>query len=65
MRARFKFEPRDLWVGLFWRKTVGLASDRRWFRRLELFLCFVPCFPLVLTFDEQLLIPTGGKKERP
>lgn len=59
------FEKRDLWIGLYWRKSLGMASDRRWFRRLELFLCLIPCFPLVLTFDEHMPMPRDVKKERP
>lgn len=38
--AQFQFEPRDLWIGLFWRRTE-IA--------LHLYICFVPLFPLHIT----------------
>jgi hypothetical protein len=35
--AQFQWEPRDLWVGLFWRRTA-IA--------LHLYVCVLPCVPL-------------------
>lgn len=36
-RAKFRFEPRDLWVGLFWdRRPDGL----------HVYVCLVPCLVL-------------------
>ncbi len=40
MRVRLLFEPRDLWVGLFW--------NARTEKHLEFYLCAVPCFPVRL-----------------
>lgn len=49
------FEPRDLWVGLFWdREDIGSAGGlfgTTW----RFYLCVVPMFPLIVTFD------TGGE----
>lgn len=36
VKVNIQWEPRDLWVGLFWRRTE-LA--------LHVYLCLVPCFP--------------------
>lgn len=36
-RIRIKFEPRDLWLGLF------VDTERR-----RLYICLVPCFPVVI-----------------
>jgi hypothetical protein len=30
------FEPRDLWVGVYWETRHGL----------EVYVCIVPCFPI-------------------
>lgn len=38
--AQFQFEPRDLWVGLFWQRTE-IA--------LHLYICLVPLVPLHVT----------------
>ncbi len=40
MKAQVQFEPRDLWVGLFWRET-----DLCW----HFYLCVVPVLPLHVT----------------
>lgn len=31
--VRFEFEPRDLWVGVYWKKPL---------RRLHLYICLIP-----------------------
>lgn len=41
VRARLYFEPRDIWVGLFWDVRDG---------QLNIWLCVVPLFPLQLVF---------------
>ncbi len=40
IKAQFQWEPRDLWVGLFWRRT-DIA--------LHLYICIVPLVPLHIT----------------
>lgn len=42
-RVEVKFEPRDLWVGVYW-------DHRIQGRLLRIYVCLVPCLPLVLTF---------------
>lgn len=39
-KAQFQFEPRDLWVGLFWRRTELC---------LHLYVCLLPTVPLHVT----------------
>jgi hypothetical protein len=41
-------EPRDLWIGAYWR-----LQSRRRDRRLRLYLCLLPCLPLVITVTTQ------------
>lgn len=39
---RIFFEPRDIWVGLYW---------KRYPRAIDLYVCVVPCLPLNLYFQ--------------
>lgn len=41
--AQFQFEPRDVWIGLFWRKSPAAWPI------YHLYVCFVPCVPLHIT----------------
>jgi hypothetical protein len=38
--AQFQFEPRDIWIGVFWRHTE-IA--------LHLYICVLPLLPLHIT----------------
>jgi hypothetical protein len=40
-RGRFEFQPRDLWIGVYW-KDDGLT--------LDVWICVLPCIPLHLQF---------------
>lgn len=54
MRAYLKFEPRDLWVGVYWRrKQIHLGDppvigkhDWEW----KVYVCLLPCFPIVFSW---------------
>ena len=35
--AQFQFDPHDLWVGLFWRRTE---------RAMHFYICLIPLVPL-------------------
>ena len=39
-----EFNYHDLWVGIYWEHTLGKV------RRLAIYICIVPMFPIVLTF---------------
>lgn len=39
-KVQFQWDPRDLWIGAFWRR-----SDLC----LHIFVCFLPCVPLHVT----------------
>lgn len=44
-RARLYVDPRDCWVGVFWR----IDSWGVW-RELTVYLCLLPCLPLKLVW---------------
>lgn len=46
LKAQFQFEPRDIWVGLFWRVNHEMPSP---YCTLHLYLCLVPLIPLHVT----------------
>lgn len=45
------FEPRDLWVGVFWQRKDHIDLTYSY----QIYICFVPCLPIVLTIKKDLL----------
>jgi hypothetical protein len=45
---RVKFEPRDVWVGVYWNMAQSVESA---YKRLDLFICIVPLLPVHLRFE--------------
>lgn len=48
--CRVEFEPRDLWVGIYWtfeKLAVVKDSDMRSFC---IYLCIIPCLPIIFTW---------------
>lgn len=48
-----RFDPRDLWVGIYWNNEVQ-DSDPLLLPRttFHLYVCVVPCFPIHLTWTQ-------------
>ena len=45
---KIKFEPRDLWIGVFWDiKFAGYPAHRL----LYVYVCIVPMFPILFVVD--------------
>lgn len=38
------FEPRDIWLGVYWDRKPKTADPRlRWW---DIYICLIPCFPI-------------------
>jgi hypothetical protein len=59
MKIQLLFEPRDMWVGLYW--TVDEYDDGTFEAfvhgkyRWRFYICVVPMLPLLITLDENRL----------
>jgi len=56
LKVRIEFEPRDLWVGAYWKhKRLGML------RKLDIYICVLPVLPIHLTYVWGKLPPLRGK----
>jgi hypothetical protein len=53
MEISIKFEPKDLWVGLFW--NIKTEYNYRLFpsykcisKYLYIYICIIPCLPIII-----------------
>jgi hypothetical protein len=49
--AKLKFEPRDIWIGLYWNFKNDGHKFGKWWRYLDIYICIVPTIPLQLHFE--------------
>lgn len=51
MKFEWLFEPRDLWIGVYW--TVKPWGDVKGNvdRYVEIYVCFVPCLPIKISWE--------------
>ena len=49
MKVRLEFKLEDFWVGAFWKKTTYVENQMYTHKRLDIWVCIVPCFPLHIT----------------
>ena len=50
--AKIKFEPRDIWIGVYWNKVHTIAKIF-W---LDLYICVIPLLPIKITIRDLLKI---------
>jgi hypothetical protein len=55
VKVQFQWEPRDLWIGAFWRFNYGMTPR---YYTFHLYVCLVPMLPLHVT----VLRETGRPK---
>lgn len=49
-RIRLLWEPRDLWVGVYWDRPLPLDIGYGFkLRTLFIYVCLVPCLPIKIT----------------
>jgi hypothetical protein len=54
---KIKFEPRDLWVGLYWKRSHRYAYGGEVYRDLTWYLCLLPCLPILWTTTKVKHVP--------
>jgi hypothetical protein len=46
IKAKVEFDPRDLWLGLYWKRKLHLVAGLRTRVDLHVYLTLIPCFPI-------------------
>lgn len=54
MRAKFEFKLEDLWIGAYWERK-WLATMPHTTERWDVWICFIPCFPLHIVLTKELV----------
>ena len=54
MDIRIKYEPRDMWIGLYWERDWFGGYDIDAYERLRIFICLIPLFPIIITIRKEL-----------
>lgn len=48
---KIKFEPRDLWVGIYWKSEPWTYPHCSTTRKITCYLCIIPMFPIIWSFE--------------
>lgn len=46
--VRLRFEPRDLWIGVYWNATRSIEGP---YHRLDIYICVIPTLPIRFRFE--------------
>lgn len=63
--VRVLWEPRDLWVGLYWKTVPVQTDDGPKTLAVVFYLCVLPCVPIRVTWWKQVAIRFTGETEAP
>jgi len=55
-KINFEYKLQDLWIGLYWQHTNAKLVDGDKPMFTEIWICFIPCFPLHITVVRNLEI---------
>lgn len=55
------FEPRDIWIGVYWNKTESLTALVDF---LYVYICIIPCFPIRLVWKWNVSEERSWNKKR-
>jgi hypothetical protein len=50
VKLKLLFEPRDLWLGVYWNRKVLLGAELPPRVDLHVYICLVPMFPIHIVF---------------
>lgn len=53
------WEPRDIWLGVYWDTNLCRCC----WARLDVYVCVVPCFPVLLTWHRGRTVQEGRDDE--
>lgn len=54
MNLHLQFEPRDLWIGVYWEKRDRLIMIDGRERIITFYVCLIPCFPIVIEISHSI-----------
>lgn len=50
MKIKIFFEPRDIWVGVFWDLDIVDTPYGPLFENYRVYICIIPMFPIKITW---------------
>lgn len=53
-KVRVKWEPRDIWIGLYWTRPAEYVGTPPHLRSRSWYICIVPCLPIIVSRIEKL-----------
>ncbi len=51
---KIQFDPRDLWIGVYWKRTSRVTTLNSDSDCYTVYLCLVPCFPIIFSLRRKI-----------
>ena len=62
MRITLEFKPRDMWIGVYWRKTLECAIDLEVeIKVTDIWICIIPTLPIHIKKQTVTDMPLQGQ----